>query len=46
MYGINFEAFTGIPQEALAYLKNKNLHPAFSYKDVWHEENATGFTAR
>jgi uncharacterized protein with gpF-like domain len=33
-----------IPKEALAYLKNKNLNPAFSYKDVWHEEHATAFT--
>ena len=33
-----------IPQEALAYLKNKSLSPAFSYKDVWHEEHATAFT--
>jgi hypothetical protein len=23
---------------------NKKLTPAFSYKDVWHEEHATGFT--
>jgi hypothetical protein len=33
-----------IPKEALAYLKNKNLKPSFSYKDVWHEEHATAFT--
>ncbi|MDR1252462.1 MAG: hypothetical protein LBK62_09885 [Treponema sp.] len=33
-----------VPKEALAYLKNKNLHPAFSYKDVWHEEHAAAFT--
>jgi uncharacterized protein with gpF-like domain len=33
-----------IPQEILAYLKNKKLTPAFSYKDVRHEEHATGFT--
>jgi uncharacterized protein with gpF-like domain len=33
-----------IPQEALAYLKNKNLKAGFSYKDVWHEEHATAFT--
>jgi hypothetical protein len=33
-----------IPKEALAYLKNKNLNPAFSYKDVWHEEHAAAFT--
>ena len=34
-----------IPQEALAYLKNKSLGPAFSYKDVWHGEHAAAFTA-
>jgi hypothetical protein len=33
-----------VPKEALAYLKNKKLQPAFSYKDVWHEEHATAFT--
>jgi hypothetical protein len=33
-----------IPKEALAYLKNKKLQPAFSYKDVWHEEHAAAFT--
>jgi hypothetical protein len=33
-----------IPKEALAYLKNKKLRPAFSYKDVWHEEHAAAFT--
>jgi hypothetical protein len=33
-----------IPQEALAYLKNKNLKAGFSYKDVWNEEHATAFT--
>ncbi|MDR2444865.1 MAG: hypothetical protein LBD44_02860 [Spirochaetaceae bacterium] len=33
-----------IPKEALAYLKNKKLQPAFSYKDVWHEEHSTAFT--
>jgi hypothetical protein len=33
-----------VPKEALAYLKNKTLKPAFSYKDVWHEEHATAFT--
>jgi SPP1 gp7 family putative phage head morphogenesis protein len=33
-----------IPKEALAYLKNKSLKPAFSYKDVWHEEHAAAFT--
>jgi uncharacterized protein with gpF-like domain len=33
-----------IPKTALDYSKNKKLTPAFSYKDVWHEEHATGFT--
>jgi uncharacterized protein with gpF-like domain len=33
-----------IPQEALAYLKNKSLEVGFSYKDVWHEEHAAAFT--
>jgi hypothetical protein len=33
-----------IPKEALAYIKNKKLSPAFSYKDVWNEEHATMFT--
>jgi uncharacterized protein with gpF-like domain len=33
-----------VPKEALAYLKNKKLQPAFSYKDVWREEHATAFT--
>jgi uncharacterized protein with gpF-like domain len=33
-----------VPKEALAYLKNKNHKPVFSYKDVWHEEHATAFT--
>jgi hypothetical protein len=33
-----------IPQEALAYLKNKSLQPAFSCKDVWHEKHAAAFT--
>jgi hypothetical protein len=33
-----------VPKEALAYLKNKKLQPAFSYKDVWHEEHAAAFT--
>jgi hypothetical protein len=33
-----------VPQEALAYLKNKSLKPAFSYKNVCHEEHATAFT--
>jgi hypothetical protein len=33
-----------IPKIATDYIKNKKLAPAFSYKDVWHEEHATGFT--
>ena len=33
-----------IPKQALDYIKNKSLHPAFSYKDVWNEEHATAFT--
>jgi hypothetical protein len=33
-----------IPKEALAYIKNKILHPGFSYKDVWNEEHAAMFT--
>jgi uncharacterized protein with gpF-like domain len=33
-----------VPKIALDYLKGKKLTPAFSYKDVWHEEHATGFT--
>ena len=33
-----------IPQEALAYIKNKNLKVGFSYKDVWNEEHAASFT--
>jgi hypothetical protein len=33
-----------VPQIVLAYIKDKKLTPAFSYKDVWHEEHATGFT--
>jgi uncharacterized protein with gpF-like domain len=33
-----------VPKEALAYIKNKKLSPAFSYKDVWNEEHATMFT--
>jgi uncharacterized protein with gpF-like domain len=33
-----------VPKEALAYIKNKKLHPAFSYRDVWNEEHATMFT--
>jgi hypothetical protein len=33
-----------IPKEALAFIKNKKLQPAFSYKDVWNEEHAAMFT--
>ena len=33
-----------IPKEALAYLKNKFLKPAFSYKDVWQSEHNKAFT--
>jgi uncharacterized protein with gpF-like domain len=33
-----------IPKAATAYIKNKKLTPAFSYKDVWKEEHAVGFT--
>jgi hypothetical protein len=33
-----------IPKEALDYIKNKKLRPAFSYRDVWNEEHATNFT--
>ncbi|WP_297645853.1 phage minor head protein [uncultured Treponema sp.] len=33
-----------IPRQALEYIKNKKLRPAFSYKDVWNEEHATAFT--
>ena len=33
-----------IPKEALRYLQNKKLSPAFSYKDIWNEEHATNFT--
>ncbi|WP_147613934.1 phage head morphogenesis protein [Treponema pectinovorum] len=33
-----------IPKQALEYIKNKKLRPAFSYKDVWNEEHATAFT--
>jgi uncharacterized protein with gpF-like domain len=34
-----------IPKAALTYIKNKKLKAGFSYKDVWHEEHAAGFTA-
>lgn len=33
-----------IPRQALEYIRNKKLRPAFSYKDVWNEEHATAFT--
>lgn len=33
-----------IPRQALDYIKNKKLRPAFSYKDVWNEEHAAAFT--
>lgn len=33
-----------VPKEALDYLRRKALKPAFSYRDVWNEEHATGFT--
>ena len=33
-----------IPDKALQYIKQKNLKPAFSYKDVWNEEHITSFT--
>ena len=33
-----------IPKEALDYIKNKKLYPAFSYRDVWNEEHAANFT--
>lgn len=33
-----------IPRQALEYIKNKKLRPAFSYKDVWNEEHAAAFT--
>lgn len=33
-----------IPRQALDYIKNKSLRPAFSYKDVWNEEHAAAFT--
>jgi uncharacterized protein with gpF-like domain len=34
-----------IPKTALDYIKSKSPKPGFSYKDVWHEERATGFAA-
>ena len=33
-----------IPQKALEYIKQKNLKPSFSYKDIWNEEHITSFT--
>jgi len=33
-----------IPEDALNYIKDKNLKVGFSYKDVWNEEHATSFT--
>lgn len=33
-----------IPRQALEYIRNKKLRPAFSYKDVWNEEHAAAFT--
>ena len=33
-----------IPRQALEYIRNKKLRPAFSYKDVWNDEHATAFT--
>ena len=33
-----------IPKDALSYLQNKKLRPAFSYRDVWNEEHAANFT--
>lgn len=33
-----------IPRQALDYIRNKKLRPAFSYKDVWNEEHAAAFT--
>ncbi len=35
---------TIIPKEALNYLSSKQLHPAFSYEDVWLDEHAGNFT--
>lgn len=33
-----------IPEDALNYIKDKNLKVGFSYKDVWNEEHAAAFT--
>lgn len=35
---------TLIPEEALDYLRSKNLTPGFSYLDVWKEEHNSAFT--
>ena len=33
-----------VNQEALDYIANKRLKPAFSYEDVWKEEHTRAFT--
>lgn len=33
-----------IPREAITYLKQKDLTPRFSFRDVWREEHAVAFT--
>ena len=33
-----------VSKEALAYLKNKNLKPTFSYEDIWKEQHNKAFT--
>lgn len=33
-----------VPQEAIDFIKGKELTPAFSYKDVWQAEHAHAFT--
>lgn len=33
-----------VPEIALDYIRRKKPAPAFSYKDVWNEEHAAGFT--
>ena len=36
--------FDNVPnKEAISFLKNKKLEPAFSYKDVWQKEHAFAF---
>ena len=35
---------TIVPEEALNFLRAKQLKPAFSYEDVWLEEHANNFT--